>query len=461
MPSSLSRLTHLAPSAWDEAVIRRYGTAGPYFLDAAMRAFKADFTATDHAAALSSGNAGGKPLALYVHIPFCRQICFHCAWHTTAVTSSRLVAPYLDRLGREMQLAAAYLGASRPVTQLYWGGGTPAFLGLDQMSELVDRLDASFGLTNSRERDYAIEIDPREANVLTLRHLQALGFNRISLGVQDLDLKVLKAINRAQPRILTESLIDEASRLGFRSLNLDLIHGLPYQTPDSFAKTLAEVIDMAPPRLTIYDYTHLPERFSPQRHIDAITLPGIDEKLATLRITLAMLEQAGYLHLGMGHFALPGDSLAMAQRDGTLRHGVMGYSSHPDSDLVGLGVSAISRISNVYAQNDSDLSRYEAAINGGCLATSHGLRLDTDAWIRQYASERLLCDMALDLDALGEAFGIDAQHYFDAALKKLKEAERDGLITRQGAKLRVTPLGKLLAGQLARILGSTSTVAPR
>lgn len=449
-PTPTAPLIASASPAWDEALIRRYDVSGPRYTSyPTALSFHEGIGAEEMTAALSRSNASGRPLSLYVHVPFCRKICFYCACNKIATKDTRLAEPYLSRLDREMVLAARHLDTSRPVTQLHWGGGTPTFLTLDQMSDLIDRLDCRFGLSNDPKRDYAIEIDPREANMLTLRHLQALGFNRVSLGVQDLDLRVQKAINRIQPRVLTETLVDEARRLGFHSLNMDLIYGLPHQTRDSFAATLEQIIDMAPARLSVFNYAHMPQRFAPQRRIAEADLPSADEKLAILRTSIDMLEAAGYVHIGMDHFARPDDSLAIAQREGTLQRNFQGYSSHADSDLLGLGVSAISRIDDIYAQNPVDLASYEAALDDGRLATQRGIRLTFDDQLRRYAIERLMCDMALDLASLGEHFGIDAGRYFADTLSRLEGAEADGLITRHGMRLKATPVGKLLIRHLA------------
>ncbi|PMR76719.1 oxygen-independent coproporphyrinogen III oxidase [Billgrantia endophytica] len=438
------------PFAWDEALLRRYDTSGPRYASyPTALSFRDDFSAQDYQAALARSNGGGKSLSLYIHIPFCRQPCSYCACNTIMTQDTRLAEPYISRLDREMVLVKPYLDTRREVAQLHWGGGTPTFFSLDQMSDLIDRLDARFGLSGARDRDYAIEIDPREADVFTLRHLQALGFNRLSLGVQDLDPKVQSAVNRIQPRILTEVLIDEADRLGFRSLNLDLIYGLPFQTRDSFADTLKQVIAMAPARLSIFNYAHLPNRFRPQQHIREEDLPGAEEKLAILRTTIAMLTEAGYIHIGMDHFARPNDSLALAQQQNTLQRNFQGYSSHAECDLVGLGVSAISRIDDVYAQNPISLDAYESALDASRLPTARGIRLTFDDQVRRYAIERLMCDMALDLDRLGEVFAIDAPRYLANALARLEQPERDGLITRQGNHLVATPMGRLLIRHLA------------
>ncbi|WP_394425366.1 oxygen-independent coproporphyrinogen III oxidase [Vreelandella stevensii] len=444
---------HLAAAetpAWDEALLRRYDTSGPRYTSyPTALSFDADIGADDVTEALARSNASQRPLSLYVHVPFCRKICFYCACNKIATKNTQLAEPYLSRLDREMVLTSRHLDTRRPVQQLHWGGGTPTFLTLAQMSDLVDRLDARFGLSNAPDRDYAIEIDPREADVFTLRHLQSLGFNRLSLGVQDLNPRVQAAINRVQPKVMTETLMDEAHRLGFRSLNLDLIYGLPFQTEQSFADTLGQVIDLNPARLSVFNYAHMPSRFAPQRRISETDLPSADEKLAILRTTIEMLTQAGYVHIGMDHFARPDDSLAQAQRQGTLQRNFQGYSSHAQCDLIGLGVSAISCIDDLYAQNPTQLAAYEAALDEGRLATVKGVRLNKDDLIRRDVIERLMCDMEIDLASVGQRWHIDAPAYFASALERLQPAERDGLLQREGNRLRATPTGRLLIRHLA------------
>jgi oxygen-independent coproporphyrinogen III oxidase len=438
------------PFAWDEALLHRYDIRSPHYASyPTSSSFHDDIGEEAYQHALANSNDGGRPLSLYLHLPFCRQACYHCASNRIVTKAKRVTEPYISRLDREMVLVRSHLDTRREVTQLHWGGGTPTFFSLDQMSDLIDRLDARFGLSSSRERDYAIDIDPREADVFTLRHLQALGFNRLSLGVLDLDPRVQRAINRVQPRILTEALLDEADRLGFRSLNLDLIYGLPFQTRDSFATTLEQVIAMAPARLSIFNFAHQPGRFISQRRIRREDLPGPGEKLAILRIAIIMLTDAGYVHIGMGHFARPRDSLVMAQRQGTLQHNFQGYSSHGRCDLVGLGVSAISHVDGVYAQNPISLGAYEAALDASHLATARGIRQTFDDRVRHHAIERLICDMQLDLGQLGERFGIDAARYLADALTRLEAPERDGLLAWQGDRLVVTPIGRLLIRHLA------------
>ncbi|AMC99755.1 oxygen-independent coproporphyrinogen III oxidase [Halomonas chromatireducens] len=437
------------PFAWDEELLSRYDIHGQHYASYPEPAsFQEDIGEVDYQKALAKSNDSGRPLSLYIHLPFCRKACYYCSRNRVVTKATRLTEPYLSRLDREMVLVRSHLDTRREVSQLHWGGGTPTFFSLNQMSDLIDRLDARFGLSSARGRDYAIDIDPREADVFTLRHLQALGFNRLSLGVQDLDPKVQRAINRVQPRILTEALLDEADRLGFRSLNLDLIYGLPFQTRDTFSVTLEQVIAMAPARLSLLHYDPMSQRASQQRfrHQD---LPGPEEKLAILKTSITMLTNAGYVHIGMGRFARPSDSLVKAQHQGTLRRNIQGYSSHEHCDLVGLGVSAISQLDGLYTQNHTKLSAYEAALDASRLPTARGLRHTFDDRVRHHAIERLLCDMQLDLNQLEENFGIDAQRYLADALARLETLARDGLLTWHGRRLVATPIGRLLIHHLA------------
>ncbi|WP_280546104.1 oxygen-independent coproporphyrinogen III oxidase [Halomonas sp. 11-S5] len=434
----------------DAGVLRRHGAGGPRYTSyPSADSFTTDFSGDDLTAALARSNASGQDLSLYVHVPFCRHSCHHCACTRVTEQSTRRAEPYLSRLDREMVLTARHLEGSREVSQLHWGGGTPTFLTLDQMSDLIDRLDARFGLSGSRHRDYSIKVDPRDADVFTLRHLQALGFNRLSLSVLDLDPRVQRAINRHQPRVLTEQLIDEAHRLGFRSLGLELMYGLPGQTRERFAETLEQVIAMAPARLSLFPYDHRPEHFTAQRRIRAEELPPPGEQLAILDTALAMLAGAGYVHIGMELFARPEDPLATAQARGLMSRSLSGYSALPAGDHLGLGVSALSRLGGIAARNPMALGDYEARLDAGRLPVERGLRLTDDDRLRARAIERLMCDMRLDLAVLGQAFDLDAGAHLNEALARLAPAERDGLVRRRGQCLEVTPAGRLLVHRLA------------
>ncbi|MDX1465556.1 MAG: oxygen-independent coproporphyrinogen III oxidase [Halomonas sp.] len=388
--------------------------------------------------ALEHSNAAARPLSLYVHLPFCQQACYHCTRRPVTTSDTRLTEAYLSRLDREMVLTGRHLDARREIRSLQWGGGTPTFLTLNQMSDLIDRLDARFRLAGDRDREYLIEIDPREADVFTLRHLEALGFNRLSLEVLDLDPEVQRAINREQGRGLTEQLLDEADRLGFASVNLNLILGLPRQTRDGFIATLEQVIAMAPSRLSLFHYRHQPERFPRQRRIPPADLPAPQEVQAMLQAATERLAAAGYVHLGHDRFVRGDDRLAGAVGAGRERH-----------DLVGLGVMAVSRLETLHVRNPLRLEAYEAALDRGELPTAVGHRLSLDDRLRSAAIESLMCELLLDLAALGEAFGLDAEAHLAEPLARLARAEPQGLVVRQGLRWRVTPTGRPMIRQLA------------
>ncbi|MGM0984482.1 MAG: oxygen-independent coproporphyrinogen III oxidase [Pseudomonadota bacterium] len=432
----------------DAGLLRRYGSGSHYASYPTAESLTTGFSDTELATALAHSNASGRDLSVYMHLPFCRQNCHHCANSRITASNPRRVEPYISRLDREMVLVSRHLDSTREISQLHWGG-TPTFLTLGQMSDLIDRLDARFGLSNSRHRDYSIKIDPREADVFTLRHLQALGFNRLSLSVLELDPRVQRAINRYQPQVFTEQLVDEAHRLGFQSLGLELMHGLPGQTRESFAETLEQVIAMAPARLSLFHYTHQPERFMAQRRIRAEDLPQADEQFAILNTALAMLADAGYVHIGMEVFARPEDSLAIAQARGKLSRYLNGYSALPPCDHLGLGVGALSRLSDSVTRNPMTLGEYEARLDAGRLPVERGLRLTDEDHLRARAIERLMCDMCLDLTTLGQEFGLDAGRHLGDALARLAPAERDGLVRRREQRIEVTPTGRLLVHRLA------------
>ncbi|TDB01524.1 radical SAM protein [Halomonas marinisediminis] len=336
------------------------------------------------------------PLAIKVRLPFCHHACRFCASQCVSSRSSRQADPYLSRLDREMVLARRRLSGLPPVSRLHWGGAPPAFLSLDQMSDLFDRLDARLGLSGARERDFSIDLDPRETDMLTLRHLQALGFNRLNLGVQELDPRVQQAINRLQPRALTESLVDEADRLGFRELTMSLMLGLPFQTPQGLVDTLEQVIGMVPARIRLYRYRHRPEHHPAQRAIHRDWLPDASTRRQLLAVARARLDAAGYVHIGLGLYTRRNDPLAQAQASGTLGHGPLGFTRGQAGDLLGLGVNATSRIGDLWVRNAGTLAAYESALDNSQLPTARGARLTADERRHRATRETLLCGRGVD-----------------------------------------------------------------
>jgi oxygen-independent coproporphyrinogen-3 oxidase len=390
-------------------------------------------------------------LSLYFHIPFCDTVCFYCACNKVATKDRSRAQPYLDRVYRELELQASLFGAGRQVKQLHWGGGTPTFISRDQMSELMDTTRRWFDLAGDDVGEYSIEIDPREADAETVALLRRLGFNRMSLGVQDFDPKVQKAVNRIQSEAETLAVLEAARAEGFRSISIDLIYGLPHQTVAGFERTLERVVDFAPDRLSVFNYAHLPKRFMPQRRIDEADLPAPQVKLDILQATGQRLGEAGYVYIGMDHFARPDDELAVAQQDGTLYRNFQGYSTHAECDLIGIGVTSIGKVDNTYAQNRRTLDEYYADIDAGRLAVFRGIELSRDDEIRRDVITRVICNFFLDYADVERAWGIDFGSYFADALPRLEPMRRDGLLELDAEGIRVLPRGRLLIRNICMV----------
>ncbi|SFC15702.1 oxygen-independent coproporphyrinogen-3 oxidase [Marinospirillum celere] len=437
---------------WNPELIERYNLAGPRYTSyPTAPQFTDAFGSDDFQAALAASNASQAPLSLYFHIPFCAKICFYCGCNKIATGDTSRCAPYLERVYQEMDLVQQQLDSSRPVNQLHWGGGTPTFLSHQQMRELMAETGKRFQLRTDDQGDYSIEIDPREIQPDTLPLLRELGFNRMSFGVQDLNPKVQEAVNRVQPRALTEDALHQAKELGFRSLNLDLIYGLPHQTPETFAATLEEIIEMNPDRLSVFNYAHLPERFKPQRRIKAEDLPSPEQKLIILEESISRLVDAGYVYIGMDHFAKPDDSLAIAQREGRMHRNFQGYTTHSDCDLISMGASSISQVGPTYAQNHHDTEGYESAIREGRFSTLRGLKLSQDDLLRRAVINQLICHFEIDGDAFAQEHGIQFGSYFANELEALAQHEKDGLLQRKGNHLIVNPAGRLLIRSICMV----------
>ncbi|OZB13580.1 MAG: oxygen-independent coproporphyrinogen III oxidase [Marinobacter sp. 34-60-7] len=437
---------------WDTALIQRYDLSGPRYTSYPTAVeFTHNYPVEHMVQAAARSKASGRPLSLYTHLPFCAHLCYYCACNKVITKKRDKAMPYVERLLREAGIQSRLFGADRPVTQLHWGGGTPTFLPEDVMRHLMDGYRDLFNLQTSGERDYSVEIDPREVGQDTLSTLWNLGFNRISLGVQDINPQVQKAVNRIQPKAMTEAVLKEARRIGFRSINLDLIYGLPYQTPDSFAETLEAVIEMSPDRLSVFSYAHLPDRFYPQTRIQAGTLPSPQQKLTILHNTIHRLLEAGYEYIGMDHFAKPDDSLAIAQREGRLHRNFQGYTTHSECDLVSLGASAIGQTDDAYFQNHHDLRIWEPAIDAGQLAITKGVNLTRDDRIRRWVIGQLICQFRLDRRQFEQAWGENLDHYFADELSRLKPMVQDQLIADEGNTLQVQPAGRLLVRVICQI----------
>lgn len=437
---------------WDTDLIHRYDLAGPRYtsyptavqMDSQVGAFELLH-------ALRDSRQAARPLSLYVHVPFCANICYYCACNKVITKDRGRAQVYLQRLMQEIEKVACHLGPKQVVEQLHLGGGTPTFLSHNELRQVMGSLREHFNLRDDDSGDYGIEIDPREADWATMGLLRELGLNRVSIGLQDLDPHVQRAVNRLQSLEETRAVIDAARTLQFHSINIDLIYGLPSQSPLGFAHTVEEVIRLQPDRVSVFNYAHLPERFMPQRRINSDHLPTPATKLLMLQTTIEQLTQAGYRYIGMDHFALPDDELAIAQEDGTLQRNFQGYTTHGHCDLIGLGVSAISQIGDLYCQNTSDLGAYQNALAGAQLATSRGLLCTADDRLRRAVIQQLICHFQLDFERIEQAFNLDFRDYFAALWPPLQTMTRDGLIELDARGIRVLPAGRLLVRSLCML----------
>ena len=430
---------------WDTDLIRRYDLAGPRYTSYPTAVqFHDGVGPFDLIQALRASAQAKRPLSLYVHLPFCAHICYYCACNKVITKDRGRSAPYLQRLLQEAAQVGRHLDPSQEVEQLHFGGGTPTFLSHDELRQLMAALRQNFNLLNDDTGDYSIEIDPREADWATMGLLRDIGFNRVSLGVQDFDPAVQRAVNRMQSLEETRSIVEAAHTLQFRSINIDLIYGLPLQNAKSFARTVDEVIALQPDRLSVFNYAHLPDRFPPQRRINAEDLPSPGEKLEMLHRTIEQLAAAGYRYIGMDHFALPDDELAIAQEEGTLQRNFQGYTTHGYCDLIGLGVSSISQIGDFYCQNTSDIAAYQNSLDTNQLATRRGLHCDNDDRIRRAVIQQLICHFRLDFADIEERFNIDFLGYFKEVWPELERFAGDGLIRLDDKGIDVTAAGRLL-----------------
>ncbi|WP_322400974.1 oxygen-independent coproporphyrinogen III oxidase [Massilia luteola] len=401
------------------------------------------FTPSFGAAGLAAAARPGRPLSLYVHIPFCESLCYYCACNKIITRDRTKTVTYLGYLMREIEMQAR-LFAGGVVEQLHFGGGTPTYLDNAQMADLLGHLRSRFAFAPDDAGEYSIEIDPRTVDAGRIAALRRQGFNRLSLGVQDFDENVQRAVNRIQPEALTRDAIAAARDAGFRSVSIDLIYGLPLQNPETMAVTLDKVVAAAPDRISVYNYAHMPQLFKSQKLIRDEDLPDAATKLAMLGLCIERLGAAGYVYIGMDHFAKPDDELARAQRDGTLHRNFQGYSTHADVDMVACGVSAISAVNGTYAQNEKRLDPYYARIDRGELPVARGLVLSADDLLRRDLIQRLMCDFALDLRALSAHWQVDVAARFAPELARLAELERDGLLTATPDGIRVSAKGRLL-----------------
>ena len=440
-----------APLPITAELLARYNIAGPRYTSyPTADRFTPAFGSSHLAQALQArqqppAGQAPKPLSLYVHIPFCASLCYFCACNKIITKHREWAADYLKLLQQELALYQPYLAAAgastkRPlVSQLHLGGGSPTFLSDDELTQLMQLLQSAFLL--DAQGEYSIEVDPRTVDAARLQHLAQLGFNRISFGIQDFDAAVQQAVHRVQPVEQVFALMQAARAAGFTSINTDLIYGLPHQNADSFTRTLQQVCALRPDRIALYAYAHLPERFKAQRRIDAHHLPTGNDKIHLLALALQHFSETGYVYVGMDHFALPDDELAQAKRQGTLQRNFQGYSTRPDCDLIGLGVSAISRIGNCYSQNAKTLAAYVQLLAQGQLPVERGLRLTRDDQIRHAVIMAIMCQGEVLFDALQRDWQIDFAAYFAKEIEQLEQLQTQGLVSMQTDRFCVTPMG--------------------
>lgn len=424
-------------------LIRKYDVKGPRYTSypTALQFQPAGPEDLVRAAANSPRRDG--PISLYVHIPFCRYLCYYCACSKIVTRDKTRALRYLGYLKREIA-AQAPLFRGRTVTQLHWGGGTPTFLDDDQIQGLMDCIRQHFTLADDDHGEFGIEIDPRTVDAGRIERLRAAGFNRLSFGIQDFEPRVQKAVNRVQSFESTMGIVENARRVGFRSISVDLIYGLPFQNLETMERTLGQVIELSPDRISMYSYAHLPERFPPQKRISIVDLPKADLKLEIMKQAIDVLTGAGYRYIGMDHFAKPDDELAKAQEAGKLHRNFQGYSTQADCDMIAFGVTAISQVGNLYSQNAKEMDAYEASIDAGRMPVERGVWIDEDDRLRKAIIMALICQFELNFQSIAEEFGVSVPEHYASELEQLASMADDGLLVIDDKGIHVTEAGRLL-----------------
>ncbi|MDH5611669.1 MAG: oxygen-independent coproporphyrinogen III oxidase [Gammaproteobacteria bacterium] len=433
---------------FDKDLISRYDCSGPRYTSYPTAVqFSTEYGPEDYCEWVDNSNNDPIPtaLSLYLHIPFCDTICYYCGC-SKIVTKDKDKAPaYIDLLKKEIALQGALFDKDRPVTQIHWGGGTPTFLDNESIRDIFDTIKQHFNVPAGDSGEFGIEVDPRTVDEERIAQLRNIGFNRISFGVQDFDPDVQEAVNRVHTKEQIMEAINAARKNNFHSINIDLMYGLPRQTLKSFEKTIQTTIDASPDRIAVYNYAHLPEMFKPQRRINEDELPSAEEKLKILQLTIDKLQQAGYVYIGMDHFAKQSDDLTKAQQEGTLHRNFQGYSTHADCDTVAMGITAISSIGDNYSQNVRTIEDYKMHIEQGKIPVFRGIELESDDILRREIINQLMCNNKLDIERLEQRWGIEFKKYFASALPALQTMATDGLIIMDDQHIEITASGRLLA----------------
>jgi len=439
---------------FDPELVKRYDVPGPRYTSYPTAAqFHEGFDAELYRrhVQFSNDNLIPSPLSIYAHLPFCHTLCYYCGCNKKVTRHARQGITYLEALYQEIALQGNLFDDDRKVIQLHLGGGTPTFFDDIQLERLMATLRYHFNLASTDEREFSIEIDPRTVDADRLQQLAGLGFNRVSLGIQDLDPLVQQAVNRIQDAALALGQVELARKSGFKSVSIDLIYGLPLQTLATFRQTLDAVLEVRPDRLAVYNYAHLPNLFRAQRLIRESQLPTAPDRLLLMEMTIHKLTEAGYVYIGMDHFALPDDELATAQKAGNLHRNFQGYSTRSECDLVGLGVSAIGHIGDSYSQNLKDIAGWQRQAEAQSLPIWRGVTLSTEDSLRRRVIESIMCHGQVDHAAIEAEFGVDFCDFFVAELHQLEQLEADGLVELDEAQLNVTPSGRLLLRSIAMV----------
>jgi oxygen-independent coproporphyrinogen-3 oxidase len=437
-------------TVFDRDLVKKYDRPGPRYTSyPPATEFTERVGAEDYRRKLLESNSRGTPLSLYFHIPFCESGCYYCGCNIIISHRKGIERPYLERVYREMDMVSELIDPSRKVVQLHWGGGTPNYLDSDEIREFMEEIRKRFEFGENAE--VSIEIDPRYATDEQLRTIKEVGFNRISMGLQDLDEKVQRAVNRIQPYSLMVDVMKKLRDLGFESINIDLIYGLPYQTVESFRRTVEKVIELDPDRVAVYSFAYVPWVKPIQKRIDPKTLPPPEEKLSILEMVVEEFQNAGYVYIGMDHFAKPEDELAVAQRKGELWRNFQGYTTKKGVELIGIGATSIGMLYDSYFQNYKTLREYNDAIDSGRLATFRGVILSEDDRIRREVIMDIMCNLGVSFGKIEDMFGISFEDYFSEELEGLRELEEDGLIEVKDRSIRILPVGRLLIRNVAMV----------
>jgi len=442
----------MANIEFDTQLIKKYDIAGPRYTSYPTAVqFTPEFNEADYRQQAAKSNLSGRDLSLYFHLPFCDTICYYCACNKVITKDRSKANPYLDMLHKEIAMQGELFDSSRKVNQLHWGGGTPTFISHQQMAELMQVTRQHFNLHDDDSGEYSIEIDPREVTRDSIKLLRDIGFNRMSLGVQDFDPAVQKAVNRIQSEEQTLTALNSARDYGFKSISTDLIYGLPLQTEKSFSLTLQRIIEISPDRISLFNYAHMPTLFKPQRRINEDEMPSAEIKLAILKHSIETLTGAGYVYIGMDHFAKPDDELSIAQQQGKLYRNFQGYATHADCDLVGMGITSIGTIDNSFAQNVKTLDEYQNLIGAGKLAVFRGVEIDEDDLLRRAVIMQLICHFNLNFAEIASKYNIDFHTYFADEISRLAVMSEDGLIEMNSQSIQVTNKGRLLIRNVCMI----------